>query len=475
MATATPPVVPAPTMPTPPSPSPLPSLLPSPDPAVVTGAPGRSSRWSPSSTPARYRTASVVAALVLVAMLLAAATSASALADRAGRVRDGSGPVLVAAQQLNSSLAEADAAAAAVQLSGRTEDREQRRFYEQALERATQQLERVSALVGNDADAHAALQDIAAQLTRYSGLVEQARAENRLGAATANATLASAIDLMRSGIGADVARLTELTEARFADDAARGTVRLVITGAIVVGALLALLATQRLMTRRSRRLVNLPTAVATLLVLGLGVWLVGAEWREHGDLTEARDQGYDAIALSSRVQTTAYRAKADESLALLGAAQTSFANFDTSASQLAGTTVTSAMVQSVRDGDDTRQTGLLFDAGRLADSSRERAAAAETLVRWQTYRNANAAIRAAVAKGDTAGAAAIATTEGNRAFNGVNLSVESLLQDNTEQFSRGLASAHDRLRGLTTATIVVPLLALVLMLWGVQMRIREYR
>jgi CHASE3 domain sensor protein len=463
MATATPPAASVPMAPA----TALPGAPPPPVP--------RRARYLSSSTPARYRSASVLAALVLFAMLLAAATTAAALDNRASRVHDRSGPVLVATQQLYSSLAEADAAAAAVQLSGRTEDREQRRFYEQALERSTQQLERVAALIGDDTDAHAAVQDIAAQLTRYGGLVEQARAENRLGAATANATLSSALALMRSGIGADVSRLTALTETRFDDDAARGTTRLVVTGVIVVATLAGLLALQRFMTRRSRRLVNLPSAVATLLVIGLGVWLVGAEWREHGDLTDARDKGYDAIVLSSQIQGTAYRAKADESLTLLGAAGSSFADFDTSANALASVPITDSVVEAVRNGAVPSSAGLLFDAARLADSPRERAAAAETLVRWQRYRDANTAIRSAATKGDTAGAAALATTEGNRAFNGVNLSVESLLQDNTEQFSRGLASAQDRLRGLPIATIVVPLIALVLLLWGVQLRIREYR
>ena len=42
------------------------------------------------------------------------------------------------------------------------------------------------------------------------------------------------------------------------------------------------------------------------------------------------------------------------------------------------------------------------------------------------YRDANAAIQQAAAKGDTDTAASLATTEGNRAFNGFNLAVEAL-------------------------------------------------
>ena len=118
--------------------------------ATTSTPPAASTMRRAVSTPVGYRAGSLIVGLALVAVVVAASTTSAALDARAGRVRDRTGPVLVATQQLYSSLAEADAAAAAVQLSGRTEDREQRRFYEQALERSTQQVERVASLVGSD-------------------------------------------------------------------------------------------------------------------------------------------------------------------------------------------------------------------------------------------------------------------------------------------------------------------------------------
>ena len=69
----------------------------------------------------------------------------------------------------------------------------------------------------------------------------------------------------------------------------------------------------------------------------------------------------------------------------------------------------------------------------------------------------------------------IATTSGNQAFNGFNLSVESVVQDNTAQFADELASAEHRLRFLRVSALLVPFVALLLMLWGTQTRINEYR
>jgi hypothetical protein len=428
------------------------------------------------ATPSRYRAYTVGAGAALVLVAITASALIVSLSDRTDRVRDQTGPVLVATQQLYSSLAEADAAATAVQLSGADENREQRRFYEQALERSTQQIERVATLIGNDPAAHQALQSIAAELTTYAGVVETARAQNKAGSAAANATLTSALDLMRSGIGQDVAQLTSISERHLADDYKRPVANIAVAVLSVVASLVVLVALQRFMMRRAHRLINIPIAVGTLAVLLLGIWMLLAETGQRRDLRSASSNGYASISATARIQGVAYRAKADESLALLGSgAVGSFASFEQGVRTLAARDITSADAQQIRDGLAVAGEGLLFDAARLADSPRERYAAAEMLIRWQRYRDTNRAIQAAATSGDRETARLTATTTGNQAFNGFNLAVESVVQDNTTQFEDLLASAGHRLRYLRVSAPLIPLVALVLMLWGAQMRINEYR
>ncbi|MEO5842134.1 MAG: hypothetical protein ABIQ73_15415 [Acidimicrobiales bacterium] len=429
------------------------------------------------STPTVYRAYSIAAGAALVLAAIAASALVGSLSDRTDRVRDRTGPVLVATQQLYSSLAEADAAASAVQLSGANENREQRRFYEQALERSTQQIERVATLIGDDPAAHQTLQSIAANLTRYAGVVEAARAQNKAGIAGANATLTSALDLMRSGIGADVEQLTAISEKQLADDYQRPVARIVVALVCLAAAVAALVAVQRFMTKRAHRLINAPIALATLAVVVLAVWLIFAEMGQRSDLRSASNDGYDSISSTARIQGVAYRAKADESLALLGtgAAVGSFASFEQSVRTLASRDITAADAQQIRDGAAVSGEGLLFDAVRLADSSRERYAAAEMLLRWQRYRDTNRTIQTAATRGNRETARLTATTTGNQAFNGFNLAVESVVQDNTAQFEDSLSSADHRLRYLTASALLIPLIALLLMLWGTQMRINEYR
>ena len=76
-------------------------------------------RTASTTTPGRYRLWSLVTAFLLALATVTAVASASQMRSSTRTARSTSGPVLVATQQLVSSLAEADAAASAAFLSGR--------------------------------------------------------------------------------------------------------------------------------------------------------------------------------------------------------------------------------------------------------------------------------------------------------------------------------------------------------------------
>lgn len=432
------------------------------------------------STPARYRQLRAAGVVLLVAAAIATTSAAGVLDSRTERMRTRTGPVLVATQQLFSSLAETEAAATAVHLSGsggdRVEDREQRRSYEVALARSMQLVERVASLIGDDDAAHDSLASIASGLATYAGTVESARTLNRAGLAGADATLAAALEQMSSGIGAEVQRLTAATSERLDEDEERPIVPLALAVALLVAAIAVLVVTQLFAMQRSRRILNPLVLGATVVAIGLLGWLVVAENRQRADLDLARERGYDAIALTSSVQSTAYDAKAAESLALIGSgsARPSFQQFETEARALSATTIDESTAARAREGTVTGS-GRLFDVLRSADDARERAAGTEALVRWQRYRDTNAAIQAAVTRNDVAGARTIATTSSNQAFTGFNLAVESVLRDNTDEYARLLSNAQDRLRFLAVAGAVLPILAALALVAGLQPRLREYR
>ena len=429
-------------------------------------------RAAAATTPGRYRLWSVAIAVLLLATAAAGWAAATALRSGTDRIRNNAGPVLVATQSLVSSLAEADAAATAAFLSGAQEDPESRRLYEQALARANEQIQEVSALIGDDEATHENLTSLSVAVTRYAGLVEAARATNRAGVADASRYLVDALNLLATTVADDATRLTDATQRRFERDEDRRDTGVLPAVALALIALGVLTAAQLWVFRQSRRVVNVPLALATLLLVGAIGWLVAATFRSGNDISQARADGYDSITLTSRIQTTAYRAKADETVALITGDQARRARAAATAQTLLAERASAAAVEAVRQGRDPALPGLLTDAAAEADSDRERAAVAEMLVRWQRYQDTATQLRSTA---DPAQQRTIAVGPGSATFNGFNFSVESVLSDNRSQFLDGLASAADRVGNLTLVALFLPLLAAFGALGGLQLRINEYQ
>ncbi|HVF33042.1 MAG TPA: hypothetical protein VM933_08395 [Acidimicrobiales bacterium] len=429
-------------------------------------------RQAAASTPGRFRLWSLVVAGGLVVLGVAGGVAASALVDSTDRIRRNAGPVLVATQSVTASLAEADAAATAAFLSGREEDPEQRRLYEQALARAVQQTEEVSSLIGDDEDAHVDLQEMSVLVNRYAGLIEAARAGNRAGIAGSERYLLDALDLLAGGISDRAADLGAASEARLRADERNRTAGVLATVAVGALVLVLLVVAQVALARRTRRLLNLPLALATLLVLTTLGWMSVATARSEDRRRDGRRDGYQSITLTADIARAAYGARSDETVALIAADRTRQESATAAAAVLTLSPVTPELVDAVRAGEGAEGAGLFLEAARRADSAREKAAVAELLVRWQRYADTVTRLRSAPTP--EAGRA-IAVDAGSSTFNGFNFSLESVLGDNRTQFLEALDRSSDALRGLTLLASGLPLLAALAALVGFQLRINEYR
>ena len=461
-------------------PAPPPSAAPPAKAAVPAGPVPRQSprlrarlRAAAGTTPGRYRLWSVAVALVLAAGIAVATTSAIQMRSSTRRALTNSGPVLVATQQLVSSLAEADAAASAAFLSGKDEDPEQRRLYEQALARASQQIADVASLAGDDRSIHAAVIRISVQLTRYAGLVEAARASNGAGVANADDYLTDAIRLAASVVDGDVRSLSADARDGLRRDEDRRTAGLVPAVVALVVALALLALGQLTLMRQSRRVLNIPLALATVATVVALAWLGLAASRSGDAQADARRKGYDSIVLTADLSSAGFGAKADETLAVITGDRGQRQLADTQAAEVATAPVTDEIAAAIRSGRaDGSPGGLLGAAAESADVPRERAAVAEAALRWQRYRDTVDALRVAPTP---AAATAIATGRANADFNGFNFSTESILGQNRDQFLRGLDTAADRTSGVPAAVLLLLLGALAASLLGFQLRINEYR
>jgi CHASE3 domain sensor protein len=417
-------------------------------PAPASASPAVPSRRVP--TPRLYRLWSGVVLGGLIAMAVGGAAFAVGARAATNRLSHNTGPVLVATQTLVASLGEAEAAATAAFVSGRPEDRDQRNDYLDSIARADQQLEQIAALVGNDPTAHSVIQSLAVSVTRFAALIEAARAENLDGVKGAASSLVAAVDLLAATVSGDAAHLTAIAEQRFASQTHARSRWAGLAVALAVVALAALLVGQVHVAVRARRVFNPGLLAASFLVIGVLVWLTTADARVGDDLATSRRAGYDAIALTARIQTSGFASKSDDTLAVITGDRTK---------------------ASAADGEAATVSQLLAQARSGTVSARAQAAVVETQVRWARYRAGVTAARASTA----AASQSLSVGGLSSTFDGFNVSVESMLGDSRSVFTAALARAGDRLNGLQPVILIGLAAAAVLALAGYQVRIDEYR
>lgn len=398
--------------------------------------------------------------IILVFLALSALLSFLAvqtMSASSDRIVNSTGPVVVSTQGLVASIAEADAANTAVFLSGidgADEDVSQRRLYESALARAPQQIEDISAGIGDDDITHDALKEVAQQLTEYSGVVERARLANANGLDGATASLEESLALTggANGMLANAAEITTRTEARFSDDTQAGLIVLFVALSVLIVALILLIVAQLRLRKLTQRLVNVGLVLSTVFVVALIVWLSAATVGRFADLNNARDEVFGDIAISAQLQTAAFDYKTQETGAIIRE----------NATELPDPT-------SLDDID-----AFLGNIDALSDSPRERALAVEVNTRWNRYLLASGVIAQRVNASNFDQARIDVSGEGNQTFNGFNTSLEALLLINQEQFDTSVTSAASRLAWLNYGVLIIPFLAGIAAWLGYRPRINEY-
>ena len=410
------------------------------------------------TTPARLRTWSVVLSVLLGISAILGVLAARDLNASASEIRDNIGPVAIETQGLVASIAEADAASTSVFLSGidgGTEDRQQRGLYERAINRAPRQIESISARLAVDDPAHLPLQTAGSQLTDYAGTVERARVRNLEGLDDATDELQDAL-LLAGGDGGmlqNVGLVNAQNTARLETGVQASTVLVIAAAVALVVTILALLIAQLRLRKLTKRSFNPGLVLATIAAVAALAWISLSTVTMVLDLTRAADDGYDSIEIVGQLQTEAFAFRTNEARAIIGAQ-----NFS----------------QAQRDDALVTVDGLLTEVAQAADTVREQSAAALLQTRWGRYIATSDAIDQQLGLGNGPAARALAIEASNDDFNGFNTTLEAILLSNRDQFNIGVESANDRLRFLSIAMVLLPLLGAVFVLAGYQPRINEY-
>lgn len=393
-------------------------------------------------TPGRMR---LLAALgVLAALLVGAACANALLTSRAAVERAANNTAqVIRVQTIHVQLLRADALATNAFLVGGLEPAEQRAKYDVAISAASRSIAEAAAAQPADGRALGALAD---RVRAYATLVEQARANNRLGLPVGAQYLKEASAGLRADAIPIVQTITRANEGRAQAefDRADSSEQLFLG----VAGLLAILGIALWLARTTHRYLNgsLTGALGLLLVaLILAASTVG----DTGQTTAgvARGDYATAVALAN-VSTAANDARANESLTLIA-----------------------------------RGSGAAFEKAWVADDKLVRTnldvSVPDLATQWGEYADTHREVRRLDDDGDWEGAVALATTtkaDGSAAV------FEAFDEQATDSRDRASTQAVDELSGLggwtPLYTVVVSLAALLacwLVVRGLGRRIEEYK
>jgi hypothetical protein len=407
-----------------------------------------------TTTPGKLVLLSVLVITGALCFGLIASLAERSRAHAANGVRTQTEPLLVQSVLLYTALSDANATATTTFLKGGLEPPVLRARYLADLRVASDSLATLTRQAGGAGGVDGAVKSITEQLPVYSGLVEAARANNRQGFPVGAAYLRTASSLLTVTILPEANRIYGTETTRLSSDYGTGTAvsSLIILVVVVVLALALLAGAQVYLARTTRRIINVPMAAATVLLLALSIWSVVGLIAEQNALASAR-RASDSVELLSASRVLLSRAESDQSLILAnrGSDQADPADF-------------SVVVRALAP-----PRGLLGAAA----SSQTSAAGHRLKAEFNAYR----AETDRIAGLEQSGNISQATNTGASSSEGAVLS-RDLSQLSTASQNRFTAHATDAtgsLAGLSVAIPVLTVLAAALAVFGLGQRLEEYR
>jgi hypothetical protein len=407
-------------------------------------------RTSLTGTPGMLRAglAACLVALALFAWLAADSTASRKDALTEARAA-ASQAVLI--QQVHTSLVEADSLATNAFLVGGIEPAQQREGYEAGIAAASQAL---AAAAGNASGGDLAdLESVNAALVRYTGLIESARANNRQGFPVGVAYLRQASQLLTNDVlrvldEVSVSSQEQVDEAY--DDSGSARWGLWIAAVIVLAALVAC---QLLLSRATRRTLNVGLLAGTALVLVGVIWGGSTMSSAASTANDARDGPYATTVLLAQARIDAFSAKSAESLTLINRGNGSTLEAQYLEHMAAAT---EAIDEASRDG---QAAGVASDLAAYDDVHRQ--------------------VRDLDDDGDWDAAVRIATgfddSSSNELFARFDTNSAAALEEQSTKLDDRLGDATGGLGAARFAVLLSALLAAVAVGWGFNLRMKEYR
>ena len=360
-----------------------------------------------------------------------------ALEDLATR----SEPLSDAAQEVYRALQDADATAASAFLSGGLEPPQLRDRYEADIAQAQAAL---SVATASSPDLTATL---AAQLPVYTGLIETARSNNRQGFPVGAAYLREASGLMRAQLLPAAQELYRAETDRVADaqDEANFPLAPVL---VALAFVIALVLTQRYLTRKTNRLINVGLVVATGAAALSLLWVTTVSVLVMNDVADSRTASKKVDVLAqARIATLTARGEETLTLVARGAGQTYEKNFVAVSEQLEN---------------------HLEQAKRLDDTE----VVDQAMRHFRQWQQVHQRIREADDAGRYNDAVALID---NPFFDSLDQDLVRAIGQARQDFSDEVAVARASLAGTVVGVLVLAVISAVGSTMGLWQRLKEYR
>lgn len=397
-------------------------------------------------------------------------------------------PALLASFHLRNSLQAMEAASLTQWLEGSASTPDARQAYEEQRSASVRNLLHASAGGHSSPGAEASLESIALGLGTYERLIGRSQELQRVSLPDARTAYVAATRLMEQTLlpAADLLEDAEHSRLRDLRSAEQGhwlQLRGLTYAPLVLGTF-ALLLAQLFLSRRTRRLFNLPLLGATALMLLSGILLIKAANDAHEHLQFLRDNALASSEELWQMREAAYAAEIAEGEALWNAphSRAEEARFNDESAKIASGTggLTPGQLRAaLRESGRVEGFSGLFAAeiGR-PDSASEREALLQALETWQHYSQQHVELVRLKQAGQNGAALQLFTGEGKSgmsgtlvAFNRELAAVTARRQGEIEEaLAQGTSSMDHAEPELVTALLALGGLVLL----GFAPRIREY-
>ena len=413
--------------------------------------------WFAGTTPGRILSIGLILATLGILTAIATSTTIDERQQQLTNVLDNTEPLAFAAGQLYTKLSIADAAATTAFIAG-AEPRPVRQRYEQAITDAAVAVTRASSKLA-DPSLVELLGRINAQLAVYTGLIETARTNNRLGNPVGSSYLSEASALMQQKILPEAQRLYEQTSARLdAETTASATIPapaiVVVASALLFGAY-----AHRWLAHRTKRRVNIGLVAGGMAIMIMIVWVGSALAVSTAGTRAAKKTAADSLRTVTGLAIAAQQARADETLSLIRRDDEDIRK------------------QSYYQRVDSMRAELKeYLAGDNAIASAQLAGADALLVKW---RQTDERINSLIAVGDYQGATEVALGDGENdstpSFDRLNEALADGIEESRKQLRNDILSARRVLSGTTVGGAMLSVGAALAVGLGLWPRMSEYR